>query len=239
MLLSVRLVVFDFFMRRNSSLVCMVGITYEYIDTLFEFYGHILFFLFIYIYVYIYMYIYIYIYMCVCVCVCVCVHIHMHIYIYIYIYIYICVCVCVHTYICIYIYIYIYIHTIYIFVFLFFLNTHLYCLVECLSMIVWTHAVLGVSYACVLFCFVWGWVFCFGFFCLFVIVQRNWACFTWKGALEICSLYLFIFFMFLVGRSCDHPSTRGHTNQAWLCCKYNSFSVVLYSIRYFRVTNFL
>ena len=34
------------------------------------------------------------------------------------------------------------------FFFLFF-NTHLYCLVGCLSMIVWTHAVLGVSYACV------------------------------------------------------------------------------------------
>ena len=32
----------------------------------------------------------------------------------------------------------------------FFLSTHLYGLVGCLSMIVWTHAVLSVSYACVL-----------------------------------------------------------------------------------------
>ena len=28
------------------------------------------------------------------------------------------------------------------------LNTHLYCLVGCLSMIVWTHAALGVLHAC-------------------------------------------------------------------------------------------
>ena len=34
--------------------------------------------------------------------------------------------------------------------FLVFFNTHLYCSVGCLSMIVWTHAVLGVLYACVL-----------------------------------------------------------------------------------------
>ena len=33
----------------------------------------------------------------------------------------------------------------------FFLFTHLYCLVGCLSMIVWTHAVLGVLRACVLY----------------------------------------------------------------------------------------
>ena len=59
-------------LRHNSSLVCMVEITYVYIDTVFGFYGY------------------------------------------------------------------------------FFLN-HLYCLVGCLSMIVWTHAVLGVLYACVLY----------------------------------------------------------------------------------------
>ena len=29
--------------------------------------------------------------------------------------------------------------------------THLYCLVECLRMIVWTHAVLDVLFACVLY----------------------------------------------------------------------------------------
>ena len=35
----------------------------------------------------------------------------------------------------------------------YFFLTHIYCLVGCLSMIVWTHAVLGVFYACVLhFC---------------------------------------------------------------------------------------
>ena len=34
---------------------------------------------------------------------------------------------------------------------LFFLNTHLYYLVGHLSMTVWTHAVLGVLYACVLY----------------------------------------------------------------------------------------
>ena len=50
--------------------------------------------------------------------------------------------------------------------FLFFLYfvTHLYCLVGCLSMIVWTHAVLGVL---------------LHVFCIFVLVlvQRNPACF--------------------------------------------------------------
>ena len=35
--------------------------------------------------------------------------------------------------------------------FFFFLNTHLSCLAGCLSMIVWTHAVLGVLYACFVF----------------------------------------------------------------------------------------
>ena len=33
----------------------------------------------------------------------------------------------------------------------FFLNTYLYCLTGCLSIIVWTHVVLGVLYACVLY----------------------------------------------------------------------------------------
>ena len=35
--------------------------------------------------------------------------------------------------------------------FSFFFNTHLYCLVGCLSMVAWTHAVLGVLYGCVLY----------------------------------------------------------------------------------------
>ena len=34
--------------------------------------------------------------------------------------------------------------------------THLYCLVGCLSMIVWTHAVLGVLCACVLYLHLFG-----------------------------------------------------------------------------------
>ena len=60
---------------------------------------------------------------------------------------------------------------------IFFFNTHLYCLLGCLSTTVWTKAVLGVLDACVL---------------NFSIahVQRSWACFTWKGALDICSLLL-------------------------------------------------
>ena len=56
-------------MRHNSSLVCMVGITYVYLDIVLGFHDYF---------------------------------------------------------------------------FLLFLSTHLYCLIGCLSMIVWTHAVLGV-----------------------------------------------------------------------------------------------
>ena len=45
---------------------------------------------------------------------------------------------------------YVHIDTIFAFyVYIFF--KHLYCLVGCLSMIVWTHAVLGVFYVCVLY----------------------------------------------------------------------------------------
>ena len=38
------------------------------------------------------------------------------------------------------------------------------------------------------------WVSYMHVFCIFVFaaVQRNWACFTWKGALEICSLLLLL-----------------------------------------------
>ena len=43
-------------------------------------------------------------------------------------------------------------------------------------MIVWTSAVLSVLYACVLY------------FCI-APVQRSWACFTWKGVLEIHLYY--------------------------------------------------
>ena len=48
---------------------------------------------------------------------------------------------------------YVYIDTIFALYgyFFFFFYTHLYCLVGCFSMIVWTHAVLDVLYACVLY----------------------------------------------------------------------------------------
>ena len=55
-------------------------------------------------------------------------------------------------------------------------------------MIVWTPAVLGVLYACVLFFF------------LFAPVQCK-ACFTWEDALEICSLLLLsLYFSVVHGR---------------------------------------
>ena len=81
--------------------------------------------------------------------------------------------------------IYVYIDTLLGFYGYFFL-THLYCLVRRLCMVVWTHVVLVVLYACV--------------FCIFVFapVQRNWACFTWKGALELCSLLLFIIIIIII-----------------------------------------
>ena len=50
------------------------------------------------------------------------------------------------------------IFTFYCFFFFFFLtsfNIHLYCLVGCLSMIVWTYAVLGVLYACFVFLYLY------------------------------------------------------------------------------------
>ena len=45
----------------------------------------------------------------------------------------------------------------------FFFLVHHYCLVGCLSMIVWTHAVLGVLYACVLY---------FSYFHLFSAIEH-------------------------------------------------------------------
>ena len=54
--------------------------------------------------------------------------------------------------------------------------TPLYCLVGCLSMAVWIHMLFWVSSMYVIYILV------------FVHVQRNWACFTWKGALETLSL---------------------------------------------------
>ena len=78
-------------------------------------------------------------------------------------------CVCVRSLVCVVGIIYVHVDT----VLGFFMGTF-FCLVGCLSMIVWTSAVLGVSYACVLF------VCCF-----FLYLHLFSACFTWKGALEI------------------------------------------------------
>ena len=47
-----------------------------------------------------------------------------------------------------------YIDTILEYILFFLFNTHLYCLAGCLSMLVWTDAVLGVLYACVLFFYI-------------------------------------------------------------------------------------
>ena len=63
--------------------------------------------------------------------------------------------------------------------FLVFFNTHLYYSVGCLSMII-GHMLSWVSYMH---------VFCIF---LFALVQRNSACFTWKGTLEICSILLLL-----------------------------------------------
>ena len=114
-----------FLMRHNPSLVCMVGITYVYIDTIFAFYGYTLFPFF---------------------------------------------------------------------------YTSLYCLVGCLSMIVWTHAVWGVLYACVL---------CF---CI-ALVQCNSACFTWKRALEIPFIIIIIIILLFPRGTGLAPSAV-----CWTCC---------------------
>ena len=58
-----------------------------------------------------------------------------------------------------------------IFAFYRFFLTHLYCLVGCLSKFVWTNALLGILYACVLYS-------------VLALVECSWACLTWKGALE-------------------------------------------------------
>ena len=63
--------------------------------------------------------------------------------------------------------------------FFFYLN----CLVGCLSLIVWTAAILGVLYACVLY------------ICI-CTCSGQLSMFTWKGALEICSLLLLLLLLF-------------------------------------------
>ena len=58
------------------------------------------------------------------------------------------------------------------------------CLVGCFSMIIWTPTVLSVLHV----------------FCIFVLapVQHSWACFTWKGALEIRSLILLLLLLYII-----------------------------------------
>ena len=87
------------------------------------------------------------------------------------------------------------------------------CLSVCLSVIT---SLYSWDYLCVRWCSIWVlwvhfffnclvgcfsmtghplfWVSYMHVFCIFVFapVQHNWACFTWKGALEICSLLLLL-----------------------------------------------
>ena len=89
-----------------------------------------------------------------------------------------CVHVCLSSLVYVVGIIYVYVDTvfgIYGYFFFFFFN----CLVGCLSMIVWTPAVLGVFYACVLY------------FCNRTCSSQL-SMFTWKGALEIRSLLLLL-----------------------------------------------
>ena len=69
--------------------------------------------------------------------------------------------------------------------------TNFYCLVGFLSMIVWTHAVLGVLHACgfffVLFCFV---LFCFVLFC-FVFCLFVWLVGFFFGFFFVLYLHMF------------------------------------------------
>ena len=50
---------------------------------------------------------------------------------------------------------------------------------------------------------------------VFALVQCIWACFTWKGALEICSLYMYIYIhthtYIYIGRQ-THTHTHTHTH---------------------------
>ena len=111
--------------------------------------------------------------MCVCVCVCVCVCLS------------VCLAIwlsgCLSVIISLYVgVIFVYIDTVYGF------NGYSFiCLVGYFSMIIWTLTVLKVLYACVLYF-------------VFAPVQRNWACFMWKGALEIYSFFFFFFFFFIL-----------------------------------------
>ena len=98
----------------------------------------------------------------------------------------VCVCVCVWSLVCMVGNIYVYVDTVFGcgFLLLFFFH----CIVGCFSMLVWTPAVfecLIIQWCACVFCV------CFFFF-VFAPVKRIWACFTWKGALEICSLLVLL-----------------------------------------------
>ena len=80
----------------------------------------------------------------------------------------VCLSVCLSSLVCMVEIIYVYVNTVFGFMGTFF-N---YCLVGCLSRIVWTPDVLGVLCMCF-------------YIIVFAPGQRNSACFTWKGALEI------------------------------------------------------
>ena len=58
--------------------------------------------------------------------------------------------------------------------------------------------------------------FIFNLFFVFAPVQRNWACFTWKGALEICSLLLLSL--------CYHPAAQAQQTSP-ICTRQKSKKV--------------
>ena len=101
---------------------------------------------------------------CVCVCVCVCVSVSVCV----------CVCVCLSSLVCVVGYFHVrWCSILVLWVFFFLLNW------------MFQHDCLDT------YCF---WVSYMHAFCIFVFasVQRNWACFTWKSALEIRSLLLLL-----------------------------------------------
>ena len=101
----------------------------------------------------------------------------------------VCVCVCVSSLVCMVGVIFVYVDTVFwvLWVFFFMLNCmfeHDYLDTYCFECLICMHFVL----------------------CVFGPVQRNWACFTWKGALEIRSLLLLLLLLlyyFLFQEACQ------------------------------------
>ena len=143
------------------------------------------------------------IYVCVCVCVCVCARAC------------VCVCVCVHVCICACVCLCVYVSM---------GMSVLVCVQWCSILVLWV------------FFFLFNWMFqhdcldtyCFGVsyihaFSIFVFapVQRNWACFTWKSALEIRSLLLLLLHACMYTHSRKytyHPHT--HITTCIITCKH-------------------